>query len=355
MRKLLAQAETKLVASGMRATEVRAVFQPGYELTNDPLFWREPSNGLAIVLSASGIESRRLPIALGPSVTVGLRVSVKPILPVVTDNQSFHVLTVSQKHVRLFRGDRWSFEPVALSTLPTGLIEALDLQPTQRLAQVLAAPAQGSGQQGTMFHSQSGEVDRRQDKLAEWFRMIDKALYPYLHERRSVLVFAGAENLFPIFRPACAYPHLFPYPVRGNADHLNDAELHRHVCEVLEGQWKLAEFVDRQLFENRLGTPRVSTSIDEILQAAIDGRVEAMFVDRDHAIWGCFDQPARSVQRMNDSVVGSEDLLDRAAYEALRRRARVYAVSADAIPGSREIAAIYRYAVHPIDVPISVK
>ncbi|HWA99270.1 MAG TPA: hypothetical protein VG713_12290 [Pirellulales bacterium] len=349
LKNLLARAEQTLEARGMRSVAARALLEPARKLVDDDRFWKDQWQGLMAVVTVDGVETWRLPINVAALVAVGDRVSIKQALPAVTDNQTFHLLAVSQNKVRLFRGDRWTLEPVALDTLPAGLVAALHNQPPQVLFQVLGAPSAARGQEGTVYHGQSGEVDAHKKELNDWFHLIDRALEPYLRGEKTPLVFAGVEYLFPIFRSACTYSHVFDQPVHGNPDQWSHHELQQRAAALLEPLWSKAAELDRTRFDDHLGSNRVSASIEEVLPAAIDGRVDALFVDRDRPLWGRFDERGRTVELLPDQTADGEDLLDRAAWETLRRRGRVYAVPGDQVPGGILISALYRYATQPIE------
>lgn len=345
LKNLLVRAEQKLVVHGSAEKDAHKLLRPAWQLVDDERFWTDQAQGLALLLTAEGMETWRLPREVPETVAVGRRACLKPMLPIVTDNRPFYLLAVSQKQVRLYQGDRWQLNAVEGASLPPGLVEALNYQAPQGLVHVLGASAGGRGSEGTVYHGQGGEVDRHKDELLAWFRMIDRALHAHLRSERAPLIFAGVQYLYPIYRLANTYPHLFDRAVQGNPERWSRDELHRQAVELLGPLWTQAMTLDRVRLSNRLGSDHVSAAIEEVLPAAIEGRVDTLFVDREHALWGRCDAPDHAVVLLDEMSPASEDLLDRAAFEVLKHRGRVYAVAADEVPGGIALAALYRHAM----------
>lgn len=338
LKNLLARAEKTLIQRGVRAQEAHAFLEPALALVEKPAFWNDVSAGLAMVLTPAGMQVWRVPLPMPEMLVVGRRVCVKPLLPLVTDNQPYFLLAASQKGARLLAGDRWRLTPVEVDAMPAGLRDALDREPPGAALQIASG-----GRGKPMVYGAVGETDTHKEELLTWFRMIDRALHDFLREARVPLLFAGVEYLFPIFEKACTYPHLFPTAVHGNPDHLSLPALHRRATELLTPEWQKAMQQDRDRFERHMGTRLVSASVEDVVRASFEGRIEALFVDRDHALWGRFDAKTGKVDLTTDALNGSEDLLDRAAFETLAHRGRVYAVSGSEVPGGIALAAHFRY------------
>jgi hypothetical protein len=77
--------------------------------------------------------------------------------------------------------------------------------------------------------------------------------------------------------------------------------------------------------------------------AAREGRVEALFVARDAAVWGVHDLDSGAVEVHEERMPGDDDLLELAAVEALLHQGTVYSVAAGQMPTSGCAAAIMRY------------
>ncbi len=63
LKNLLAEAEAKLLANGLRRPKVQKLMQPAEELLWDKDFWQHQGDGLAIFLSNDSFAKYRLPVS----------------------------------------------------------------------------------------------------------------------------------------------------------------------------------------------------------------------------------------------------------------------------------------------------
>ncbi|MBA4321786.1 MAG: hypothetical protein C0408_03105, partial [Odoribacter sp.] len=82
LRNLLREAEEKLLDSGLRAAEVKALLEPASGLLGNVIFWRQQSDGLAVFLSADTFSYYCLPVNFDELIVVADRFHVRPLLPV---------------------------------------------------------------------------------------------------------------------------------------------------------------------------------------------------------------------------------------------------------------------------------
>jgi hypothetical protein len=87
----------------------------------------------------------------------------------------------------------------------------------------------------------------------------------------------------------------------------------------------------------------VSPHVTEIIPAAVEGRVDVLFVGRDARQWGTFDPESRTVQVHISPQPKDEDLLELAAIETLARKGTVHVLASPEMPEGGAAAAIYRY------------
>ena len=85
------------------------------------------------------------------------------------------------------------------------------------------------------------------------------------------------------------------------------------------------------------------SDITEALQAALDGRVETLFVPTGRQQWGTAGTQPDDVTVHPGHEPGDEDLLDRAAAATLLTSGTVYVVAPGDPPGPGPVAALLRY------------
>ncbi|MCH5373256.1 MAG: hypothetical protein JJ992_04725, partial [Planctomycetes bacterium] len=286
----------------------------------------------------------RVPISLDEEVIVNQRFQVKPLLPLMNSNDDFCLLAFSQNRIRFFEGGQSGLRESSVEGMPENMAKALNYDQIYRGAQVHSGQ-RGSdyGKQGAVFHSQNGERDISKEDLAKYFRMIDAALHPVLRERQTPMILAAVQYLLPIFRDVSTYPHIAREEVAGNPDHVSEHDLYARTWPIVETWSEAGRATAAAKYSQLAGTGKTADDLRQILPAACQGQIEALFVDRGAHRWGSFDARTNEVHLNGDTVgATSDDLLDLAAVQTLSNRGTVYSVEADKCP-SPPICAVFRY------------
>lgn len=351
LKNLATQAEDILRQRGLRAPAARDFLAPIRGLLDAEDFWNRQSQGVALFLDGEGLRTWRLPLPFPTLVQVGRRFHTKPLLPVVEDHDRYYVLAVSENEVGLYRGTRFGLTKLDTKALPENLVEALNFQQPEGAFQVRSVHVGGvrsvgrgkRAKEAAVFHGQ-GAADHAKEDLVAYFRAIDRGLHDLLRVEQAPLVFAGVDYLFPLYRQVNTYPHLWFEAIHGNPAAWNTVELHARAHPVIEPYLHQVRAGDARRIQEHRGSERVSADLEQILPAAHEGRVEAIFVASDVDVWGSYDATSRRLALATQRPVGSEDLLDVAASAALSRGGRAYAVAARELPAGIVASALFRYA-----------
>lgn len=113
----------------------------------DDDFWQHQRKVLAMFISIEETFQYRLPFALEELTVVSDRFHLKPLMPLLIDDERFFILAVNQNNVRLLEATQHSVSEVSLQGVPTSMAEALsqDDDPEPTLRAYAAAGARGSG------------------------------------------------------------------------------------------------------------------------------------------------------------------------------------------------------------------
>ncbi|NMD18080.1 MAG: hypothetical protein GYA82_05815, partial [Synergistaceae bacterium] len=84
-------------------------------------------------------------------------------------------------------------------------------------------------------------------------------------------------------------------------------------------------------------------SLEEVVPASAQGRVDTLFVALGRQAWGTFDVESGVIELQEAHAFGNRDLLDLAAVLTIKGGGKVYAVTLDEVPGGFDLAAILRY------------
>jgi hypothetical protein len=354
-RKLLGQAEERLIEHGLRAPEAREFLAPLYSLLEDVSFWPNQCDGLAVFLARHFVRIYRLPWSFQEELEVSGLFQVAPLLPLLHGDSRFYVLALSQNSVRLFQGTRFTVSPVDLKGVPCNLAEALRTHDRDEVLTFHTRPTSG-GSWGAIFEGHGVGIDDEKDDLLRYFQRIDRGLHDVLREERAPLVLAAVDYFQPIYRQASTYPHLLAKGIEGNPDRLSEKELHDRAWAIVEPQFQ--EDVRQALalyhqaiahFHPALPARRATADVNEIVPAAYRGQFEILFVALGKHLWGILDPGRNEVTLHEQPQPGDEDLSNLAAIQTLRHGNTVYALQGEDMPTGSPLAAIYHWPLpkHP--------
>jgi hypothetical protein len=344
---LLKEAERMMVEAGVSADEASRILEPAAELLGDIYFWRHQSDGLAAFISPNLFRYYRLPVDFKELVVVTNRFHLKPLLSVLSAEGRFFILAISQNKSRLLQGTQLGVEEVDIDTLPSNLAETLkdEFVPKQfQFHTGTPPPPGGAGPRDAIFHGAGNEPDYK-DAILRYFKLVDKGLHDFLKDEKAPLVIAGVDYLFPIYKQANTYPHLFEGFIAGNPELLSAKELHEKAWALLkpyfdreqkEAAQKFIELYDRN-------SPLASGDLKVVVPAAYHGRVDFVFVPVGVQEWGVFYPEQGEVRVEEEQKPGHEDLLDFVAIHTLLNGGTVYAVDPGRMPLQLKVAAVFRY------------
>ncbi len=351
LKNALKEARTGLEDLGMRTAEVDELLEHAQTLIRDGRFWRQQSDGLAVFLAPGFARHYRVPLSFEPSTVVSERFHIKPMLPLLTTGWRYYVLALSQKNVRLFEATRDSIQEVHLIDVPESLAEYLqytevDAQtPDRSFTYDITGKPGVPSQNVAIFHGQGegGDMANKKVDIREFLRQVEQGVRDVLREQRVPLVLAGVEYIQAMYHEVNKYPHLLKTGYRGNMDILKPEEIHQRTLEIVEPEFRKIEQEAAERYGDMTGAGRTSTDLADIVRSAAQGRVDTLFVVRGVEFWGNYDAESGEVELHLEKQSGDQDVLDLAAYHAMRNGASVFDVDPDEMPDAAAAAAIYRY------------
>ncbi len=343
-RNLIKTVEERLVQGGLRRSEAKEFLTPLQRLLDDPAFWQYRSNGAAVFLSPNLFRTYRLPAAFEELAVVARRFHVKPLIALLTEDQDFLLLALSQKDIRLLRGNRFSAWEVELENVPKSIAEALRYDEPERAFQFKGkVPGGMGGRRFALVFAHGVGVNDSKDDIRRYLLQVARGLEEVLKLEQAPLILAGVEFLQPIYREVNRYPHLLEEGIVGNPELLTPEELHAKAWKlVLTNIQEEREEAIRH-YKALAGQGKTSRELAEILPAAAQGRVYKLLVAPDVQVWGRFRPDNGTVEPQADPTADSEDLLDLAAIQTILNGGTVYPVGAANMPDKSPIAAVFRY------------
>ena len=349
LKNLLAEAETKLLANGLRRPKVQKLMRPAEELLWNDDFWRHQSDGLAIFVSNDFRVVYRLPIEFKELLMITNNFHIKPLLPLLGRVGKFYVLAISLNNIRLFQGTADAISEIALN-FPTSMDKALWMDEPEKYLNMHSGSVSTNEAKGGsgIFHGHNAADDEKRNIL-RFFQSVNEGVNTLIEDKTIPMILAGVDSLLSVYREANTYQNLLQDGVTGSPERENLNELHEHAWKIakpiFEESQKKAFEKYQQLSgqQSALATNDLSTAV----KAAKFGQMETLFVPLGVQKWGRYDTANNKVILASEPSPENEDLLDLAAAETILNSGQVFAVPREQLPGTGDLAAILRYAVPP--------
>lgn len=344
-KNLLREGKERLVEKGFREGKVEGFLVPLQELQEDQEFWKKQSDGLAVLYNGDSLHTYRLPYQFEELVMVHDRFYIKPLIPVLVDNQRYYTLALSQEQIRLLAGTHFSLSELELGDTPDSMAEALHLDdPERRLQQHTSVPSPaGAGQE--MFHGHDPDNQEQERKAIErFFSQVDSGVMDRIGDDSASLILAGTDKMVSIYREKNSYPHLMDEHIPGNPDDLTSEELRKASWEIIAPYLEAQHLEAVNQYHALADRGQASDDLEDVVPAAVNARVETLFVPLGEQIWGVYDPEGQTVELKPEGDPGSRDLLDFAALHTLQNGGMVYAVDPEDLPTDAPgAAAVFRY------------
>lgn len=341
----LHEARDWLMNKGYQKKDADEYLQKAYDLVGDKTFWRYQSDGLAIFISRDFFDYYRVPVSFDEEVTINQKFDIKPLLPLLSENDRFYLLTLSQHNIRLFEGNVASLNEIDLQDkAPTSFEEALGKEAPEDDIQHHSMPAASTGgSTQPVYHSQRSEAQLKQRELHKFFSMVDEGLHKVLPTDRTPLVIAGVDYLLPIYREVNSFKQILPEAIQGNQDHEVLDRLHEKAWDIISKHFEddTAKTIER--YNRVYGAGKASEVIDDIVVKAMSGSVDTLFIERGVDLWGTVDLSKSKVEKHSHYHEGDECLLNLSAVNTMLTGGQVYLLDKDKLPSNNSpAAAIFR-------------
>lgn len=342
LKVLLDQAEHQLGQSGMTPQDTKKFLAEARELPEQKSFWHDRERGLALFIDANGWQAFRVPISFEERAAVSDRFITRYLLPLVVDDCSFLLLTLSRQQVKFYRGTRFSLEEVRLTKLPENVNQVLSIESADRGQQMHTSGHGSPGKQSAVFHGQGGEADADPRQFREFIHAILHALNPVLANSKEPLVIAGVGYEAAEFKSMCQYQHIVEQVIAGNPSLLNAHDLHEKAWKLVAPTFATQESHSVGRYQQQMGTGLTSNQIAEIVLAAQAGDLDTLIVDSRAQYWGHYDLATDRIILHDTYQPMDHDLVDQAMAGTFLTKGTVRVVANGTSPSATGLAAIYR-------------
>lgn len=336
----LQEVASRLQTKGWDQGAIKKLLQPGFHLVQQETFWTQMSQGLAVFIADGYFKFTKMPIAPVEDLVIENSFYITPLVPIISTNETFYVVVISKKQVKLFRGDAFGMEYINVPGLKEGLGDAPIIDGGSESTYRLSENNQGISSHG---HGGGNNVDDKQ-LIATYLEAADDVLWKEeLHDKTAPLLIAGVEYLIPIYKSVCDYKYIWDEALTGSYEYSDTPTLYAQAREKMQPLFEQKKKKALTIYGNQSGTGLTSSNVDEVVPAAYYGRIAHLFVQKGAHIWGTFDEMANEVKLHESEAQGGEDLVDNAVEKTLQTGGDVYVVEQSEMPADGPLAAIMRY------------
>ena len=319
----------KLKGRGWDESNIIEFLAPAKELLNNSDFWHNQEDGLAIFLNHSSLDFYNLPFSVEPYFHISNRFYLRPITPLFSGNGDFFVLGLNLHHITFFKGNRERLKEVFIDA-PQQMEEVAGYDFEEKFLQVRS---QHDGRKQGIFHGHGewkGEI--KKGEIEKFFREVDKSVNQLIGGKNIPLVTIGQEYLTSIYKKVNSYPHFIEEAIELDVEHLGLKELHEKIWQKLYARFDVQRVKKIETIKELHNTLKTSFDISEIIPAAINGKVDTLFVQKGAEIWGHFDKTNNSIILEEEQSVSNISLLNLAVIEVLQKGGTVYEQIAETMP-----------------------
>ena len=348
LKNLLDEAADLLAKAGLPADEVKWRLEPARALLDDPAFWQQQSEGLALFLGAPGTFERfRVPMTLPEQVVMGPHFHVVPLLPLLDETGRFYILAASPGLVRLLEATEQTVREVTVPELPRDESEMMQFVDVDQQMQwhTQTSPQAMGGKRRAMFHGQGVGGDQSGDKMrkAEFATWVERAITRHLQGSRAPLVLATAEPFASIYRGVNKCENLLDETVLGNTDHMSPEQVRDRAWPIVEPHLSANRDLALARFEEAAKTGAREVDLEAVIPAAFQGRIHTLVVSSGDHVWGRFDEGNQKIEVHHREQPGDEDLVNLAAVLTAKTGGAIHALAREQMPLDKPVVALYRY------------
>jgi len=343
IRNLLEGAAPILKSFSVSFEEAEALATANWEAVEQSRPPHGEAPGLALFASKGFFGYSHLSEPVPERIAVGSEFLIRPLLSLIPHRDRFYILTLSQKHAKLYEGSRRGIQERTLWDTPESLREDFEGYSFafERQYEMHTASSPQSLQKGAIFH---GPSLRDKDRMIHFFHDVDKGVTNALKGQEGPLILAAVEYLVPMYRTENKYPHLLDHAIVGSPDRLTPKELYAAGWKIFEEELEKAAERAFAVYSEHANTPLTSSNLRETLTAAQRGLVRFLFVPSAGERWGSLVAPA-TLHLHSAQEAGDAELLNLAAVLTLRHGGLVYVVPQSQLREGADIAAVFRYAL----------
>lgn len=328
---------------GMTESQAKEFLQPAQRLHDDNNFWHHQLDGLAVFLSKDHFSYHRLPCALDEFHCVTNSFHLLQLVPLMSGDGIYYILALSLEKVRLLEATHYYVNELDVTDrIQQGMKEVEKYYEFEK-----ALENQGGLVPNPQNRNGQGELrPTKKDLVEEYFRNVVVGLKKIVMTDRTPIVVAAVDYLHPIFKETAHGLNVVGKGIIGNPDSLKVKDLHSKSWELVEPYFEKEKERTRQAFGDWSVNGKTTYDLNHIVPAAVNGRVDTLFVAKGMHQWGRFNESTQEVEVHKEFQYGDDCLVSRAAVETILKGGNAFVVQNGDLPGNQvdnKVTAMLRF------------
>jgi len=341
LKNCLKEVKFKLKEYQLNDSQIEDYLEPANNLLEDYHFWRNQSDCLVILLNKHQMRFYTLPIDQTQFTYVADHFYLLPILSVFNYDGMFYLLSLSLNNVKLYKATRYSIEEVILEGIvPDKLKEIVGFDHQNKSLQFRT----GQGGEAGAMHCQGSGKGEKAFETEKFFRAVDQSLKSIFKEENIPMVLACVDHYYPIFKKNTSYSNLYEKHISGNHEETSPLSLHKMGLELVDDYFQKKRNASTQKLKEQSSVGKTSFDLNDIIPAAVDGRIESLFIQKSKDRYGLYDKINRSLIVDEGHKAKQASLFNLAALHIWLKDGDVFIVEKDKMPfEATSINALFRY------------
>ena len=342
LKRSIKEVHQTLAKHQLQEDEINNYLKPIEELIVNIDLWRNPSDGLAIFLDKKSLNYYLFPISHDTHTYVADHFYLKPLLPLYHDNGVYYLLELSQDYIKLYEATRFSFKDLYIEDFaPNQLEKAVGFDYKPKMLQFRSGQAtHGAGS----FHGHGEGKDDDKKELITFFRAIDLGVKQAVTDQKAPLVLACTDPLYYIYKEANSHPNLYGKHISGDPEFKDKKDLHQQSWELIQEYFKKTMKSKLDLFTEQSHTPKTSIDPSEIILAAINGKIDTLFIRKGADLFGIYNKRNNQVSFDDSKELNNTSLINLAAMYTFMQKGKIYELDPKEMPVKEHpINALFRY------------
>lgn len=321
------------------AEEVANLMQPFRALERDDTFWNTRRQGVAIFRAPGVFITQHLDRSVPEIAVVADNFHVKPLFRLLQTLEDYHVLCLARESAQLFVGNRDGLQEVPF---PTGSVLLINEILGEELSDPGFSRSNSGGTDRIVPHTTiEDEVDKDTERF---FRQVDRIVMEIASRPSGMpLVVASLPEQAALFHRISRNPRLVETSLTVNPFGIELRDLVDRVWQVMQPHMIAESRMLIEAYEEAAGHADGIDGIFAIAHAAVEGRIETLFVEDSRELPGKIDEATGTVIFDDLRVPDVNDLLDDIARIVLRHGGTVIVLPSEVMPTRTGAAAILRY------------